>query len=91
MACPVCDSNKTKVVYEELDEFEAVREYECRDCLSTWKIYGEPIVRVVDVVWEKSPKEIQYGPDVDVEAMEIEKIMRIAEKKTLPMFEAVTV
>ncbi len=88
--CPVCGSDHVKIALETLDEFEALRGWECRDCESTWEIRGEPIVIVTSAVWEKTPSNIQYGPDVDLEQMAIDAIMREAEAKTLPLFEVVS-
>ncbi len=86
MNCPVCNSDDTKRTSEDVDELEAVREYECRQCESTWKLHGEPIVEVIRVIWDKQASNIQYGPNVDLDAMEAERIMNAAKSLTIPMF-----
>lgn len=88
MQCPVCGSQDTKRTFEEVDDLEAVRDYECRDCQSTWKLFGEPIIEVIRVIWNKEASDIQYGPTVDLEAMQIERIMNASKSRTIPMFES---
>lgn len=88
MQCPVCGSDDTKRTCEDIDDLEAMREYLCRQCESTWKLFGEPIVEVVHVVWNKEASDIKHGPDVDLEAMELERLMNAAKVHTIPMFES---
>lgn len=87
MKCPVCGSDDTKRTYEDTDdEYQAVREFECSQCQSTWKLFGEPIVEVIRVIWDEQASEIQYGPDIDLEAKETERIISEAKLRTIPMF-----
>lgn len=84
--CPGCGYARPDRDDEEINEDMARREYSCPECRTTWRIYGTPVLEVVSVDWIKVAEDIQYGPGVDVEALEAARIMEIAKKRTIPMF-----
>ena len=84
--CPACGHPKPYRDDEQINEDIGTRWYRCPECDTTWQIYGTPVLEIVSVDWIKVPENIQYGPNIDVEALEVARIMEIAKHRTVPMF-----
>lgn len=85
--CPACEHPKPRRNDEEINEDIATRWYTCPDCETTFEIHGTPVLEVVSVDWIEVPENIQYGPGVDLEALEVARIMEVAKRRTIPLFQ----